>query len=157
MTVASIAAHHTIDGRLMGIQKGILENPNELAINIAINLPLCLAFLFAARINALKSLWAFGVVCMMYAVVATYSRSGIIATLITSLVCLWEFGVKGKRSMLVLSAGLIALILMGVMIATPKYVLRMEIMILTVPAEKGTLLSHAQVSAEARGNSCMRV
>src|SRR5215469_14528407 len=46
ISVASIIVHRTEGGRLMGIQKGILENPNDLAINIAINLPLCLAFLF---------------------------------------------------------------------------------------------------------------
>ena len=78
----------------MGIQKGILENPNDLAINIAINLPLCMAFMFAARGAFRKILWASGMVCMVYAVVATYSRSGMIATVITSVICLWEFGVK---------------------------------------------------------------
>src|SRR5215831_14341129 len=38
LTVGSILVHRTMDsGRLMGIQKGIMENPNDLAINIAIN------------------------------------------------------------------------------------------------------------------------
>jgi O-antigen ligase len=152
ITVASIAAHRTLDGRLMGIQKGILENPNDLAINIAINLPLCLAFLFAAKGGLRKSLWAFGIVCMMYAVVATYSRSGMIAMIITLLFCLWEFGVKGKRTMLLLSAGLFGVIALGVMIVTPKYLARMESLIWTVPTESNTLISHAQGSMEARSH-----
>ena len=126
MSVASIIVHRTEGGRLMGIQKGILENPNDLAINIAINLPLCLAFLFAARGGFKKVLWAFGMVCMLYAVVATYSRSGMVATVITSLICLWEFGVKGKRTIFLMSTGLIGLFALGIMVSTPRYFVRLE-------------------------------
>jgi hypothetical protein len=49
ITIASLIVHRTEDGRLMGIQQGILENPNDLAINIAINFPLCMAFMFASK------------------------------------------------------------------------------------------------------------
>lgn len=126
ISVASIIVHRTEGGRLMGIQKGILENPNDLAINIAINLPLCLAFLFAARGGFKKILWAFGMVCMLYAVVATYSRSGMVATAITSLICLWEFGVKGKRTIFLMSTGLIGFLALAIMVSTPRYFIRME-------------------------------
>jgi O-antigen ligase len=126
IAVASVIVHRTQDGRLMGIQKGILENPNDLAINIAISLPLCMAFMFAARGGFRKILWALGMLCMVYAVVATYSRSGMIATVITSVICLWEFGVKGKRTMLLLSAGLIALAALGIALVTPRYFIRIE-------------------------------
>ena len=126
ITVASIIARHTQEGRLMGIQKGILENPNDLAINIAINIPLCLAFLFAARGGLRKVLWAFGLLCMFYAVVATYSRSGMVATVITLLICLWEFGVKGKRTLFLMSTGLIGMLALGIMLVTPRYLVRIE-------------------------------
>src|SRR5215469_7377173 len=65
ITVASLIVRHTQDGRLMGIQKGILENPNDLAINIAINFPICMAFMFAARGGFRKLLWAVGLLCML--------------------------------------------------------------------------------------------
>src|SRR5215469_2272698 len=126
ISVASIIVHRTEGGRLMGIQKGILENPNDLVINIAINLPLCLAFLFAARGGFKKILWAFGMVCMLYAVVATYSRSGMVATVITSLICLWEFGVKGKRTIFLMSTGLIGFLALAIMVSTPRYFIRLE-------------------------------
>src|SRR5579864_2104839 len=126
VTIASLIVHHTQDGRLMGIQKGILENPNDLAINIAINIPLCLAFLFAARGGFRKVLWAFGLLCMFYAVVATYSRSGMVATAITLLICLWEFGVKGKRTLFLMSTGLIGMLALGIMLFTPRYFVRLE-------------------------------
>ena len=40
VTVASILLDHFRDGRLQGIQKSILQNPNDLAINIAISFPI---------------------------------------------------------------------------------------------------------------------
>jgi O-antigen ligase len=126
ITVACLVVRHMQDGRLMGIQKGILENPNDLAINIAINIPLCLAFLFAARGGFRKVLWAVALVAMMYAVVATYSRSGMVATVITSLICLWEFGVKGKRTLFLMSTGLIGMLALGIMLFTPRYLVRVE-------------------------------
>jgi O-antigen ligase len=150
ITVASLIVHHTMDGRLMGIQKGILENPNDLAINIAINLPLCLAFMFAARGGIRKTLWAFGVLCMLYAVVATYSRSGMIATVITSIICLWEFGVKGRRVTLLMSAGILGIISLGVILVTPKYLTRMRTLFVDAPVERNTLESRAEGSVEAR-------
>ena len=150
ITVGSLIVRHTQDGRLMGIQKGILENPNDLAINIAINLPLCMAFLFAAKSGFRKALWAFAVLCMLYAVVATYSRSGMIATMITMLICLWEFGVKGRRTMLLMSAGILGVLALGVMLVTPKYMARMESLVRTVPTQYGTLESRAEGSVEAR-------
>jgi O-antigen ligase len=153
VTVASLAVQHTIDGRLMGIQKGILENPNDLAINIAINFPLCMAFMFAAKGGLRKVAWAFGLMCMLYAVVATYSRSGMIAMLITAAICVWEFGVKGQRILLVLSAGIIGIVALGIVLITPKYFARVETMIHDTPEasqEQGTLLSHAQGSVGAR-------
>jgi putative inorganic carbon (hco3(-)) transporter len=126
ITVFSILAHHTIEGRLMGIQKGILENPNDLAINIAINFPLCMAFLFAAKGGMRKVLWTVGLLAMLYGVVATYSRSGMIAMLITGVICLWEFGVRGRRTMLLMSTAIVGVFAVVVMLATPHYLTRLE-------------------------------
>jgi O-antigen ligase len=108
MTIASILAHHTDNvGRLTGVSNGILENPNDLAINVAINLSFCLAFLLRAR-DLRKSLWAFPLLAMVYAVLITYSRSGFLALIVGVLFCLWEFGVKGRRLYLILLAGVLA-------------------------------------------------
>jgi O-antigen ligase len=128
VTVVSVFAHHTEYGRLMGIQKGILENPNDLAINIAINFPLCVAFLFAAKRPRPKLFWAVSLVFMSWAVVATYSRSGLIAMAVTVVICLWEFGVRGKRTILLISAVLMGVIGLGVIVATPHYLIRIESM-----------------------------
>lgn len=126
VTVASVFAHHTQAGRLMGIQKGILENPNDLAINIAINFPLCVAFFFAAKGAGRKLFWAVSLAFMSWGVVATYSRSGLLAMAVTVAICLWEFGIRGKRTILLVSAVLMGVIAVGVIVATPHYLTRIE-------------------------------
>ena len=126
VTVVSVLVHHTEWGRLMGIQKGILENPNDLAINIAINFPLCIAFFFAAKRGARKLFWGSSLVFMAYAVVATYSRSGLLAMVVTVIICIWEFGIRARRTTVLVSAALAGVVALGVVIATPHYLLRIE-------------------------------
>ena len=152
VSVLSILAHHTLDGRLMGIQKGILENPNDLAINIAINFPLCMAFLFAAKKGLRKFLWVVGLLGMLYAVVATYSRSGMIAMAITGILCLWEFGVRAKRTLLLMSAVLVGVLGVGVMLATPNYLIRMESLVrgnIEGSGDKGSLQARSALLHES--------
>jgi O-antigen ligase len=153
MTFASILAHHTMDGRLMGIQKGILENPNDLAINIAINFPLCMGFFFAAKKGLPKLLWGAGLFCILYGVVATYSRSGMIAMTITGLICLWEFGVRGKRPLLLASTAICGVLAVGALVANPRYLHRISSLV--VAPERGvlgsgTMESHGEASLQAR-------
>ncbi|MGA8441292.1 MAG: O-antigen ligase family protein, partial [Candidatus Sulfotelmatobacter sp.] len=126
VTVASVLIHHTQVGRLMGIQKGILENPNDLAINIAINFPLCVAFLLAAKGAGRKLFWVVCLTFMSWGVIATYSRSGMLAMAVSVTICLWEYGIRGKRTIVLMSAVIIAVIGMGVVIATPHYLIRIE-------------------------------
>jgi len=126
VSILSVAAHRTFGGRLYGIQKGILENPNDLAINIAINFPLCMAFMFAAKGGIRKIIWAFSMVVMMYCVLITYSRSGMIALVITILVCLWEYGVRQKRTLLLLGAGVFGVVALGVALTTPHFIARFK-------------------------------
>jgi len=107
MTLASIAVHHTDSvGRLSGISGGVFENPNDLAINIAINFPLTFAFFLRAR-GPRKAIWGGAMVVMLYGVMLTFSRSGFLALALALLLCLWEFGIKGKRLYLILAAGLL--------------------------------------------------
>src|SRR5437899_4895220 len=110
--------------RLEGVLGGIFENPNDLAINIAINWPLCVAFFLLAHGPIKKGLWALGVVGMLYGVTATYSRSGFLALLVGAAVALWEFGIRGRRLGLVLLAGIGAIALLAV--SPSHYLSRLE-------------------------------
>ena len=124
ITITSILIHHTVKGRLIGALGGIFENPNDLAINISINWPLCLAFLLVARGMARKALWSIGVLVMLLGVVLTYSRSGLLAMIVAVVICIWEFGVKGKRFHLVGVAVLLCVVGAGVVVGTPRYLTR---------------------------------
>ena len=125
-TTLSVIIHPGGGYRLQGVLGGILENPNDLAINIAINWPLGLAFLFCAKGPIKKGLWALGMLGMLYGVICTYSRSGMMALILCLLVCLWEFGVRAKRFHVLALAGILAVIGVGVAISTPRYVLQMR-------------------------------
>jgi O-antigen ligase len=48
---------------------------------------------------------------------------------VTVAICLWEFGIKGKRTVLLVSTALIGVIALGVIVATPHYVTRIESMV----------------------------
>lgn len=152
VTIASIAVHHTRDGRLMGIQKGILENSNDLAINIAINFPLCMAFVFASKSGVRKVAWALACLALMYGVVATYSRSGMIAMVISCLICLWEFGVKGRRFALLGTTFILGVLAVGGLVASPKYAARIASLVRRDPGAAGahTLESQGETSLQAR-------
>jgi putative inorganic carbon (HCO3(-)) transporter len=123
-TITSILIHHTVKGRLIGALGGVFENPNDLAINISINWPLCLAFLLAVRKMGWRIFWGIGILAMLLGVVLTYSRSGLLAMTVAVVICLWEFGVKGRRFYLIGIALLLAVVGAGVVVGTPRYLTR---------------------------------
>ena len=125
-TISSIAIHHTQSGRLIGALGGIFENPNDLAINIAINFPLCAGFALLARPAIKSAVWVVGILAMFLGVVLTYSRSGLLAMAVAVSVCLWEFGIRGRRFYLIAGAALLGIVGMGVVLATPHYMARVE-------------------------------
>ena len=97
----SLLLHHmAVDGRLKGVQNSILENPNDLAINIAISFPIAMVFMLNAK-GFKKLIWIIALILMPIAIVLTYSRSGLLAFILTLAVCVWEYGIKGKRRSLV--------------------------------------------------------
>jgi hypothetical protein len=125
VTVVSILLLHFRDGRLQGIQKSILENPNDLAINIAISFPLGLAFMLYAR-GFRRVLWGIALVFMALGVVLTYSRSGLMALILSLAICVWEYGIKGKRRYIVVVTALALVIGLGAALSTAHYRARVE-------------------------------
>ena len=110
-------------GRLIGAAGGIFENSNDLAINVAVNLPLCFAFFLRGR-GARKVIWLVPMVAMFGVVMLTYSRSGFLSLMVAGIVGLWEFGVKGRRYHLILGA-ILALVLM-VAFSPENYSIRLK-------------------------------
>jgi O-antigen ligase len=97
--------------RLDGVLGGIYSNPNDLAFAIVLSLPFCLMFLLTTRSMFRKLLWALGMLIMMKALFMTASRGGFITLVVAGTVCLWHFGVKGKRLYLVAITGITAIVL----------------------------------------------
>jgi O-antigen ligase len=131
MTIASILVRPSGVGggtRLWGLG-GIFSNPNDLAISIAINFPLCLAMFLGSKGALKKLLWAVAMVFQLYGVLATYSRSGLIAMVVCFMICIWEFGLKGRRPQLIVAAIFIMLAGTAVAISNPKYIARVKTLV----------------------------
>ena len=96
--------------RLEGVIGGIYSNPNDLAFAIVLSLPFCLAFLLSTRSIPRKLAWATAMLMMCGALFMTASRGGFIDLAITGVVCLWIFGVKGKRIRLIVVAAIVVLV-----------------------------------------------
>ncbi len=127
VTIFSILLrHYNPEGRLAGIQESILSNPNDLAINIAISFPLGLAFMLHARSGFKKLVWAAALAFMAVGVVLTASRSGLLALIIIVIVCVWIYGVKGKRPHLVVSTILALILSLAVALSSVHYRARVE-------------------------------
>ncbi|HEY1658730.1 MAG TPA: O-antigen ligase family protein [Candidatus Sulfotelmatobacter sp.] len=109
--VVSIAKGHSRP-RLDGVLGGIYSNPNDLAFAIVLSLPFCLAFLIATKSIPRKAAWLFAILSMLVAVFLTASRGGFITLVVAGVVCLWHFGVKGRRFYLVVAAGLLGSVLL---------------------------------------------
>ena len=97
--------------RLEGVIGGIYSNPNDLAFAIVLSLPFCFAFLLSTRSIPRKAAWAGAMLAMCLALFMTASRAGFINLLVTGTVCLWIFGVKGKRVHLVAAAVVVAVVM----------------------------------------------
>jgi O-antigen ligase len=124
MTFAAVIVNNRMQGRLAGMGDGLLSNPNDLAMNIALNWPLCLAFLLTGRGVVKKMFWATTMLVMIYALMATYSRGGFMALAVAILICLWDFGIRGRRAYLL---GIAVLGLAGMLVVAPgNYVKRLE-------------------------------
>lgn len=100
--------------RLEGVIGGIYSNPNDLAFAIVLCLPFCFAFLLSTRSLARKAAWGMSMLVMCAALFMTASRGGFITLLVTGAVCLWVFGIKGKRVHLIAAAAVVVMMLAAV-------------------------------------------
>lgn len=125
VSVAAVLLRHEYDGRLEGFGNGFLQNSNDLALNIAIAVPVCIAFILHAR-GLKKAIWIIAMILMLVAVVMTYSRGGLLALIICGGVSLYEYGIKGKRRYMLGIAALVALIGLGIVAVSSKYRARVE-------------------------------
>jgi O-antigen ligase len=104
ISVVAVLKGHLLLGRLETTLGGNYSDPNELALEIVISLPLCLALVFLSRGRVWKAAWALAIVVMTYAVLLTGSRGGSLALIVVAVVCLWDFAIRGRRRYLLVLA-----------------------------------------------------
>jgi O-antigen ligase len=102
VAAVSIKESHLVAGRLVGALNGIYQNPNDLAIAIVLTLPFVLVFLLNGRGPLRKAMWGVVSLVMVYALLRTGSRAGLLALVIVAGVCLLDFGIRGGRTYLLL-------------------------------------------------------
>jgi len=116
LAVAAVSAIAIVKGhsvpRLNGVIGGVYSNPNDLAFAIVLNFPFCLAFFVRTKQLFRRMLWGGGMLMMGAALVLTASRAGFIDFLISGTVCLWHFGIKGRRLYLIVSTVFIGTLLL---------------------------------------------
>ncbi len=110
--------------RLEGVIGGFYSNPNDMAFAIVLSLPFCLAFFLSAKSGLSKALWCLGVTMMMVALMLTASRAGFIDLVVSGTICLWHFGVKGKRFYLITATLVLGAVLL--LVAGNRLVSRLE-------------------------------
>jgi O-antigen ligase len=103
-------------GTRLQIGQGLYGNPNDFAIMIALNWPICLAFLLRTKNPLKKCVWAIGLLFMIWAVALTYSRSGFMAVVVSICFSFWEFGIRAKRRHLIAIGVFLAVLLLPILI-----------------------------------------
>lgn len=111
ISVVSIILGHR-QGRLEGVIGGIYSNSNDLAFAIVLSLPFCVAFLLTAKGVLVRLCWSAAILIMGLALFMTASRAGFISLVISGVVCLWHFGVKGRRLYLIVGSVFVLVILL---------------------------------------------
>jgi len=111
VATVSIAKGHGTP-RLQGVLGGIYSNPNDLAFAVVLSLPFALMFLLQARGLLRKLAWTFALLTTAAALFLTGSRAGFIELVFAGSVCLWHFGVRGRRPLLIMATLLVVAALM---------------------------------------------
>ncbi|MGH9433495.1 MAG: O-antigen ligase family protein, partial [Terriglobia bacterium] len=114
VVIMSVIKRHQVDGRLGGVLNGIYTNPNDLALAINLTFPFCFVFMLRARNPIRKSIWALIMLVMVVALLLTASRGGLVGVLIAAGGCVWGFGVRQRRVLLVAFAFVATVIMLPV-------------------------------------------
>jgi len=77
-----------------------------------------------------KVTWGIALVFMALGVVLTYSRSGLMALILSLAICVWEFGIKGKRRYILVITVVALVVGLGAAMSTAHYRARVESIVL---------------------------
>jgi O-antigen ligase len=112
--------------RIEGVIGGLFDNPNDLALHLVTMIPISLALIFTSRTPFSKILYLACVILLTGGVVATFSRGGFFALLLSVGMFMWKLARRSRLLLGIVGAALIALFMV------------------VVPAGYGTRLSTTQ-------------
>jgi O-antigen ligase len=98
-------------GRVVGSVGGMFRNPNDLALNMVVALPLCLGFLLRPGSRFRKAVALGCAVAILGAIIASHSRSGTVGLAVMMAVLAWQL--LRRRPALVVAGAL------GLLLAAP--------------------------------------
>ncbi len=107
-SIAAIALLSLASGVLRGgrltaaLSSSNYSNANDLALAVVLTLPFGFYFLFRTPNPLRRAAWAVILLAMCLTVFKTGSRAGFLALAVAAGICLWEYGIKGRRIALVL-------------------------------------------------------
>ena len=133
--------------RLEGVLGGMYSNPNDLALSLAIAVPLCFGFLLIAPGKLRKLAWLGSIVLILYTITLTMSRGGLLSVLAAIGFSVWEFGFRGKRRWLVSLT--LLLVAASIAIAMPSGYGKRVYSILH-PGADGTGSANARIALQER-------
>jgi probable O-glycosylation ligase (exosortase A-associated) len=84
--------------RVAGYSAGLTANPNDMALMLNLILPLCIALLLASSRASIRILLAAVACLLVIAIVATFSRGGFVALMVTGLTYLWLYRNRAERA-----------------------------------------------------------
>ena len=124
ISILSIRAGTQEGGRMVGVLASVFGNPNDLAIAIALIVPFAVMFLLLSRNPLKRVLWSIVTGLMVYAIMATYSRTGFLSLVAVVLATAWYFGIQCKNKTVVIA--ILVLALLSPIAFAGKYLLRVE-------------------------------
>jgi hypothetical protein len=150
ITVFSLLLHRQDQyGRLTGAIGGVFENPNDLAISLAVTVPLCFILLWESKNIVARGVWLIVLGTLTYGVVQTFSRSGFLALATGLGTCIFLFRKSIRKSSVLVLTGIV--VLGTLMVAfTPRYRIRLESIIFQNQLdETGSALERRELAAKS--------
>lgn len=106
----SYRAGRAVQNRISGPLGGVFDNPNDLALNIAVGIPLVVALSLTSRNRLAKFFWVSLCPLMACAIILTFSRGGFLVLMVAVSFLVWRLGIQGRRLPVVLMVAIGALL-----------------------------------------------
>jgi hypothetical protein len=109
LLLTTISLTHYKEGRMFGVGS-MFSDPNELALNLCVILPICIAMMVSSRKIIGSVFWMGAVALALLGIISTFSRGGFIALIVVGIALPWRFrfSFKALMALVVVAAAMLA-------------------------------------------------